>query len=97
MVNTAPVYSTDNRMEGVQMGTNVVMFGADAPLNPFTGTISYTVNGSAPIVHLLTDLQPGRAFQVSAGGVSLGTMTSSGQGTLSFTNAAAGTQIITVQ
>ena len=76
MVNTAPVYSSDNRMEGVQMGNNLVLFGADAPLNPFTGTITYTVTGSSPIVHLLTDLQPNHAFQVSAGGISMGTFTS---------------------
>ena len=79
------------------MGNNVVMFGSDAVLSPFTGTISYTVNGSGPIVHLLTDLQPSHAFQVSAGGGSLGTITSSAQGTLSFTNGVSGSQIITIQ
>jgi PKD repeat protein len=97
MVNTAPLYSADNRMEGVQMGTNVVMFGSDAPLSPFTGTITYSVTGSTSIVHLLTDLQPNRAFQISTNGVALGTISSSTQGTLSFTNAATGPQTITVQ
>jgi hypothetical protein len=97
MVSTAAIYSSDNRMEGVQMGTNVVLFGSDAPLNPFSGTISYTVAGSTPVIHLLTDLQPNHAFQVSAGGNSIGTLTSSSQGTLSFTNAPLGSQIITVQ
>jgi PKD repeat protein len=97
MVTTTSIYSTDNRMEGVQMGNNVVMFGSDATLSPFTGTISYTVNGTGPIVHLLTDLQPNHGFQVAAGGTSLGTVTSSGQGTLTFTNAAAGSQTITIQ
>ena len=97
MVTTTALYSTDNRMEGVQMGNSVVMFGSDATLSPFTGTISYTVNGSGPIVHLLTDLQPNHGFQVTAGGTSLGTITSSGQGTLSFTNTASGSQAITIQ
>ncbi len=97
MVNTVSLYSTDNRMEGVQMGNNVVMFGSDTVLSPFTGTISYTVNGSGPIVHLVTDLQPNHAFSVTAGGTSLGTISSSAQGTLSFTNAASGAQTITVQ
>ncbi len=97
MVKTAAIYSTDNRMEGVQMENSLVMFGSDAVLNPFTGTISYTVNGSGPIVHFLTDLQPNHSFQVSAGGGSLGIITSSAQGTLSFTNAASGAQIILVQ
>jgi hypothetical protein len=97
MVTTTALYSSDNRMEGVQMGNNVVMFGADAVLSPFTGTISYTVNGSGAIIHLITDLQPNRAFSVTAGGTSLGTIMSSGQGTLSFTNAAAGGQTITIQ
>jgi len=97
MVNTTPIYSTDNRMEGVQMGNNVVMFGSDTVLSPFTGTITYTVNGSGPIVHFLTDLQPNHAFNVTAGATALGTINSSAQGTLSFTNAASGSQTITIQ
>jgi PKD repeat protein len=97
MVATSSLLSADSRMEGVQMGTNVVMFGSDAPLAPFTGTITYTVTGSSPIIHLLTDLQPSRAFQISAGGTPLGTLTSSPQGTLSFTNTVSGSQLITVQ
>jgi hypothetical protein len=97
MVATAFVRSTDNRLEGVQMGTNVVLFGADAVLNPFTGTLSYTVTGSSLIHHLLTDLPPNRACQVSAGGVPLGTIPTSAQGALSFTNTPSGSQIIAIQ
>jgi hypothetical protein len=97
MVTTTSLYSTDNRMEGVQMGNNVVMFGADTTLNPFTGTMTYTVNGTGPIIHLLTDLQPNRAFSITAGGVFFRTITSSAQGTLSFTNAASGSQAIAIQ
>jgi hypothetical protein len=97
MVATAFLRSTDNRLEGVQMGTNVVLFGADSVLNPFTGTLSYTVTGSSPIHHLLTDLPPNRACQVSAGGVPLGTITTSAQGALSFTNTPSGSQIIAIQ
>lgn len=97
MVTSVALYSADNRMEGVQMGNNVVMFGSDTVLSPFTSTISYSVNGSGPIVHLITDLQPGRGYNVTAGGTSLGTITSSGQGTLSFTNSVAGSQTITIQ
>ena len=77
-------------MEGVQMGNHAVMFGSDTTLSPFAGTISYTVNGSAQIVHLIADLQPNHSFSVTAGGTPLGTITSSGQGTLSFTNTALG-------
>jgi hypothetical protein len=73
------------------------MFGSDAPLNPLTGTITYTVTGSSPVIHLLTDLQPSHAFQVTAGGTPLGTLTSSPQGTLSFTNTPSGSQVITVE
>ena len=97
MVTTTSVRSTDNRMEGVQMGTNVVLFGSDAPLNPFSGTITYTVTGSSPVIHLLTDLQPGRLFQISADGNPIGTWTSSTQGTLTFTNIVSGSQTISVQ
>lgn len=75
----------------------MVLFGSDTPLNPFTGTISYTVTGSSPLIHLLTDFQPGRAFQISADGSLIGTVTSSSQGTLSFTNTPSGSQTITIQ
>jgi hypothetical protein len=98
MVTTVTIYSTDNRMEGVQMGNNVVLFGADTVLSPFTGTMTYAVNGSGgPIVHLLTDLQPNRAFSITAGGTFLGTINSSAQGTLFFTIAASGPQTIAIQ
>ena len=97
MVNTTPVYSTDKRMEGVQMGNDLVLFGADASLSPFTGTITYTATGSTPIAHLLTDLPPNHTFQVSAGGSPMGTFTASAQGTLSFTNTPSGSKIITIQ
>jgi hypothetical protein len=97
MVATAFVRSTDNRLEGVQMGTNVVLFGSDTVLNPFTGTLNYTVTGLSPIVHLLTDLPPNRACQISAGGVAFATISTSAQGTLTFTNTPSGSQIITIQ
>jgi hypothetical protein len=97
MVATTPVYSTDHRMEGVQMGSSVFLFGANAALIPFTNTLSYTITGSAPVVHLLVDLPSNHTFQVSAGGVQLGIFTSSAQGALSFTNTPAGSQFITIQ
>ena len=97
MVPTTFVRSTDNRLEGAQMGTNVVLFGADAVLNPFTGNLNYTVTGSSPIQHLVTDLPPNRPCQISAGGISLGTITSSAQGTLFFSSTPSGSQIITIQ
>src|SRR6185437_4754845 len=97
MVNTAAIYSTDNRMEGVQMGTNVVMFGSDATLNPFTGTITYVVNGSSPMTHLLTDLPPNHSFALSAGGAFVGNITSSAQGALLFTTSPSGAQSVSIQ
>jgi len=97
MVATAPVFSSDLRMEGVQMGNDLVLFGADAPLIPFTGTLTYTVTGSSTVVHLLTDLPANRIFQVSAGGVLLGSITTSAQGILLFTNTPSGSQVITIQ
>jgi PKD repeat protein len=96
-VTTAPVFSSDHRMEGVQLGNSLVLFGADAPLVPFNSTLTYTVTGSSPVVHVLTDLPPNRAFQVSAGGNLLGTFTASPQGTLLFTNTPSGSEVITIQ
>jgi hypothetical protein len=79
------------------MGTNVVLFGADSVLNPFTGTLSYTVTGLSPIHHLLTDLPPNRACQISVGGVAFANINTSAQGTITFTNTPSGSQLITIQ
>ena len=79
------------------MGNALVLYGADAPLIPFTGTLNYAVTGSSPVIHLLTDLPADRPFQVLADGVPLGTITTSAQGTLLFTNTPSGSQVITIQ
>src|SRR5262249_41462511 len=96
MVTTTSVFSSDHRMEGVQMGNDLVLFGADAPLIPFTGMLTSSVTGSSPVIHLLSDLPANHAFQVSAGGVLLGTITASAQGILLFTNTPSGSEVITI-
>jgi hypothetical protein len=63
----------------------VVLFGTDGPLNPFAGSVAYTISGTASTSHLLTDLQPDLQYVVNANGALLGTFTSTHQGTLSFT------------
>jgi hypothetical protein len=83
-------------MEGIQIANQLVLFGTDGPLNPFTGSVAYTVAGRGPVRHLLTDLEPGRTYQVMADGVLVDTPTASDQGTLTFTTTPAGTQTIVV-
>ncbi|HWD21186.1 MAG TPA: PKD domain-containing protein [Verrucomicrobiae bacterium] len=94
MAATAPVSSSDLRMEGAQIGNTVILCGADAPLTPFSGTITYSVTNAAPTIHFLCDLPAGQAFQVSANGISLGSFKASASGVLSFTNIRTGAQTI---
>jgi hypothetical protein len=96
MVATGRVASADGRMEGVQMGNQVVLFGTTGPLNPFAGSISYAITGTSPVTHLLTDLEPGRLYQVVADGAPVAAVTASAQGTISFTTPA-GSRAIVIQ
>jgi hypothetical protein len=91
MVSTQQVVSTDGRVEGVQMGDEVVLFGRDGLVNPAGGAITYTATGSATLNHFLTDLQPGRAYQLEVNGAPAGSVTATDQGTLSFRTTATGT------
>lgn len=90
MVSTQQVVSSDGRMEGVQMGGNVVLFGTDGAVVPAGGAVTYSVTGSVGLDHLLTDLQPGRVYQLEVNGAATGSVTASDQGTLAFTTSATG-------
>jgi hypothetical protein len=88
MLSSQQVVSTDRRMQGVQIGSNVVLFGTNGPIRPFSGSIDYSISSNTSITQLLTDLQPDLQYVVKANSVVLGTFTSSHQGTLSFTTPA---------
>lgn len=90
MVATQQVLSTDSRMEGVQMGNEVVLFGVDGAVSAAT-PINYSITGSGSVNHLLTDMQPGRSYQLSVNGVAAGSVTASSQGALSFSTAGGAT------
>ena len=83
MVDSQQVVSADGRMEGVQMGNQVVLFGTDGAVDP-ANPINYSVAGSGTVDHLLTDMQPGRTYQLKVNGVAVGPVHASSQGTLSF-------------
>jgi hypothetical protein len=85
MVSTRQVVSTNGAMEGVQEGNDLVLFGTTGPLNPFVTPITYSMSGSASVYNLLTDLQPNLTYQIQVNGQALTMVTSSAQGTLSFT------------
>jgi hypothetical protein len=93
MVSTLRVVSTNGAMEGVQEGSDLVLFGVNGPIN--ATSISYSVSGSGSVYNLLTDLQPNQVYKISANGVVLTTLTASAQGTISFTTPA-GTTTVTV-
>src|SRR5262249_34955920 len=95
MVSTQQVVSTDGRMQGVQAGNQVVLFGVSGAVSPAT-PVSYQVSGTGSISNLLVNLQPGQNYQVTANGVVVATLTASSQGTLSFTPPTAGSQTIVV-
>jgi hypothetical protein len=91
---TEHVVSTDSRMEGTQIGNQLVLFGRDGTVDATT-PVTYAVSSSAAVQNLLVDLQPGRTFQVKANGVVIATVTASSQGTVSFTTPA-GTNTVQV-
>jgi hypothetical protein len=98
MVATSAVTSTDGRMEGVQMGNQVVLFGTQGPvLGTLLSPLSYSIQATGPTTHLLVDLTPGQTYQVQVNGSPLTTVTASSQGTLSFTTSGSGTQNVVIQ
>ena len=86
-------FGADGRMEGVQVGDQVVLFGRDGAVDP-AAPVSYEVSGAAH--HLLVDLRPGQAYEVTVDGSPLTTLTASAQGTIAFATPAGGTQTVTV-
>jgi hypothetical protein len=87
MVATERLTSTDGRMEGVRMADQVVLFGRQGAVDP-SSAVAYQLPGGT-FHNLLTDLQPGRSYQVTVNGV-VATVTASTQGTLTFTTTGTG-------
>jgi hypothetical protein len=82
MVATTSVHTADGRMEGVQMGNNLVLFGRTGTIDP-SGSISYTTTGSGTINHLLVDLQAGKTYHILVNGVASDRVADA-QGAISF-------------
>ena len=91
MVASQMVVSTDGRMEGVQMGNQLVLFGTNGPVDPATPIAYSAAGGSGTVEHLLTDLQAGRSYQLRVNGALVGSFQASSQGTLSFSTAGGAT------
>jgi hypothetical protein len=96
MVSTQHILSTDSRMEGVEMGNPVVLFGRNGDVD-LTTPVSYQISGNGPVQQLLTNLSPGARYQVTAGGGIVTTVTADSQGTISLSTAPSGNQTIQVQ
>jgi hypothetical protein len=87
--------STDNRMEGVQAGNDVVLFGRDGAVDPATA-VTYRVNASGTVHHFLVDLKAGQSYQITDNGAVAANLKASAQGTLSFDTTGTGQQTIVV-
>jgi len=92
---TTHVLTTDSRMEGTQIGNQLVLFGYAAGTVDLTTPVTYALTGTNSVSNLLVDLQAGGVYQIQSDGVLLGNVAASGQGTLSFTTPA-GAQQVTV-
>jgi PKD repeat protein len=95
MVSTQSIISTDSRMEGVQMGSQLVLFGRNGDVDLST-PVTYQINSTSAIQHLLVNLKPGQSYKVFVNGTLTATLTASSQGTLSFTTSTVGAQTIQV-
>jgi hypothetical protein len=97
MVSTQQIVSTDSRMQGVQMGNQVVLFGTNGSVD-LTTPVTYQISGSGAVQQMLTNLSPGHIYQVQADGTAVTTVTADSAGTISFstTPSASGTQTIQV-
>src|SRR5262249_16012468 len=87
--------SSDQRLEGAQIGDRVVLFGRDGDVDLAT-PVSYQVTGNGLVQQLVTNLEPGVVYQVQADGAPLPTVTASAQGTIVFATSGSGTQTITI-
>jgi hypothetical protein len=94
-VTTNQVVTTDGRMQGVQMGNQVVLFGTNGAVNLAQG-VTYTATGNGAVNHLLTNLTAGQAYRVLVNGALVATVTASAQGTLNFTTTLTGNATIQV-
>jgi hypothetical protein len=95
MVGTSRVSTTDGRMEGVLMGSQVVLFGTNGNVD-LTTPVTYTFSASGTINHLLVNLVAGHTYTVTFNGSTLATVTASSQGTANYTTTNGG-GTITVQ
>jgi hypothetical protein len=95
MDSTSQILSTDSRMEGTQVGNQVVLFGRNGVVDA-TVPVTYSLAGGSATQNLLADLQAGKVYQIAVNGVNLTTVTASAKGLVSFsTPAAGGTVVVT--
>jgi hypothetical protein len=83
MDSSRAAQSDDGRLEGVQIGANLVLFSKDGSADS-SSTIAYTVTGAGPIRHLLVGLNPSQLYHVTVNRVTAD-HTADDQGTISFT------------
>jgi hypothetical protein len=95
MIATRHVADTSGRLEGLQIGNHLVLFGTAGQLDPAVA-LKYQVTATGKTQHLVTDLRPGQPFLIKVDGTQVARLTASAQGTLSFATASAGPHAIEI-
>jgi len=82
------VESSDGKLEGVQIGSYVVLFGRNGAVAGGVGNYSVNAPSGQTLTHYLSDLAPGVTYTLA--GADQSTATANPQGVLSFTSAGTG-------
>jgi hypothetical protein len=87
MDSSTHVESGDGKLEGVQIGSYVVLFGKNGAVS---GGTSYQVTAGSgqALTHYLSDMTPGATYSLT--GANQGTATADAQGVVTFTTTGTG-------
>jgi hypothetical protein len=88
---TTHIESADQKIEGVQIGAYVVLFGRNGSVSGGT-SYAYSAATGAITTHYISDLSPGTTYALT--GADEASATASAQGVLSFTSTGTGVSAV---
>ena len=92
---TSHIVSTDQRMEGIQIWNQVVLFGRNGDVD-LTTPVDYQA-GSGTVTHYVVNLKANQAYQVSVNGSAPISLTASANGVLSFNSNSGGAASVDIR